>query len=208
MTQSDTTSLANLLGPWVDSDLTSGLVERCKNAWSKPLRDLSREELATLLRQRLAVEHLLPIAKKRLDDGIDDHTEMYDGELESAIEFVRREESYKETDEQLTKLHVLVIGASSAAKMYAYAAEMSFRKMLTSPQIYEFSEFRQRAEELSRPYPVLRPMLDRLHEAIEDLVARGRGGCLSPETDEKVLYSHANPCHVSYCELQKLAEET
>jgi hypothetical protein len=83
----DTVSLSELLGPWVGSDWNTGLIERCKNAWSKPLRDLSREELATLLRQRIAVEHLLPIAKKRLEDCIDDDTEMYDGELEGAIEY-------------------------------------------------------------------------------------------------------------------------
>jgi len=83
----DTASLSDLLGPWIDSDRNTGLIERCKNAWSKPLRDLSREELATLLRQRIAVEHLLPIAKKRLEDGIDDDTEMFDGELQEAVEY-------------------------------------------------------------------------------------------------------------------------
>jgi len=83
----DTASLSDLLGPWIDSDWNTGLIERCKNAWSKPLRDLSREELATLLRQRIAVEHLLPIAKKRLEDGIDDDTEMFDGELQEAVEY-------------------------------------------------------------------------------------------------------------------------
>lgn len=83
----DTVSLAYLIGPWIDSDWNSGLIERCKNAWGKPLRDLSREELATLLRQRIAVEHLLPIAKKRLEEGIDDDTEMFEGELHEAIEY-------------------------------------------------------------------------------------------------------------------------
>jgi hypothetical protein len=47
---------------------------------------LSNEELATLLRQRVAVEHILPIAKKRVEDNADDDTEMYDGELKAAIE--------------------------------------------------------------------------------------------------------------------------
>jgi hypothetical protein len=81
----DSQTIADLLGPWVQSDWNSGLIERCRLAWSKPIRELSREELATLLRQRIAVEHLLPIAKNRLEDGIDDDTEFYDGELESAI---------------------------------------------------------------------------------------------------------------------------
>jgi len=60
---------------------------RCKEAWNKPLQDLSREELATLLRQKIAVEHVLPIAKKRLADGADDDTEMFDGELQEAIDW-------------------------------------------------------------------------------------------------------------------------
>lgn len=83
----DSQSIADLLGPWIQPDLDSGLIERCRIAWSKPLRDLSREELATLLRQRIAVEHLLPIARQRLQHDTDDDTEMYEGELESAIEY-------------------------------------------------------------------------------------------------------------------------
>jgi hypothetical protein len=78
-------SIADLLGPWAEPDWDSGLIDRCRRAWNKPLGDLSREELATLLRQRIAVEHLLPIAKDKLKSGIDDHTEMYEGELEAAI---------------------------------------------------------------------------------------------------------------------------
>ena len=70
-----------------EPDWDSGLIDRCRQAWSKPLRDLSREELATLLRQRIAVEHILPIARQRVQSGADDDTEMYDGELESAIEY-------------------------------------------------------------------------------------------------------------------------
>src|SRR5689334_10383257 len=80
----DTACLAEILGPWADTDCNSGLVERCKHAWTKPLRDLSRAELAMLLRQRIAVEQLSSIAKKILEDGIDDDTEIYAGELESA----------------------------------------------------------------------------------------------------------------------------
>ena len=82
----DNISVADILGPRVEPDWDSGLIDRCRSAWSKPLRDLSREELATLLRQRIAVEHVLPVAKQRIADGADDDTEMYDGELEAAIE--------------------------------------------------------------------------------------------------------------------------
>jgi len=81
----DSVTVADLLGPWVEPDWESGLVARCREAWNKPLRDLSRQELATLLRQRLTVEHLLPVARKRLEDGVDDGTEVFDGELREAI---------------------------------------------------------------------------------------------------------------------------
>lgn len=46
----DSSSLAEILGPWVESDWDSGLVSRCKDAWEKPFSELSRQELATLLR--------------------------------------------------------------------------------------------------------------------------------------------------------------
>lgn len=85
----DTKSVADFLGPWVEPDWDSGLIARCREAWSKPLRDLSREELATLLRQRFAVEHLLPVAQKKLQDA-DDDTEMFDGELAEAIEYAHK----------------------------------------------------------------------------------------------------------------------
>jgi hypothetical protein len=86
----DNISIADILGPWGEPDWDSGLTARCRAAWDKPLRDLSREELATLLRQRFAVEHLLPIARKRLADGIDDDTEMFDGELQEAVDYASR----------------------------------------------------------------------------------------------------------------------
>ncbi len=86
----DNISVADLLGPWVEPDWDSGLIARCREAWNKPLRDLSREELATLLRQRYAVEHLLSVAKKRLADGIEDDTEMFDGELREAVEYASK----------------------------------------------------------------------------------------------------------------------
>ena len=85
----DTKSVADILGPWVEPDWDSGLIARCREAWSKPFRDLSREELATLLRQRFAVEHLVPVAQKKLQDA-DDDTEMFDGELAEAIEYAQK----------------------------------------------------------------------------------------------------------------------
>jgi len=80
-------SLANILGPWIDPNWDSGLVNRCKSAWNKPIQTLTNEELATLLRQRFAIEHLLPIAKGRLETSFDDDTEIYEGELRAAINY-------------------------------------------------------------------------------------------------------------------------
>jgi hypothetical protein len=87
---SDTQSIAQLVGPWVEPDWESGLIQRCREAWTKPIRDLSRGELATLLRQRIAVECLVPIAKDNLQNRPDDETEMFEGELREAIEYATR----------------------------------------------------------------------------------------------------------------------
>jgi hypothetical protein len=82
----DNISIADILGPWIEPGWDSGLIARLRDAWSKPLLDLSRVELATLLRQRFAIEQILPVARQRLADGIDDGTEIFDGELQEAIE--------------------------------------------------------------------------------------------------------------------------
>ena len=78
-------SIADILGPWVETDWGSGLIEKCRRAWNKPFTELTNEELATLLRQDIAVAHILPIAEDRIRKGVDDDTEMYEGELEEAI---------------------------------------------------------------------------------------------------------------------------
>jgi hypothetical protein len=78
-------SLFDIIGPWVDPNFESGLIERCRNAWNKPINKLTNEELATLIRQNIAIDYILPIAERRLEDGIDDDTEMYEGELEEVV---------------------------------------------------------------------------------------------------------------------------
>lgn len=85
-----TESIADILGPWVDSDWESGLIERCKRAWNKPLQELTNEELATLLRQDIATDRILPVAEDRINRAVDDDTEMYDGELEEAVKSRRK----------------------------------------------------------------------------------------------------------------------
>src|SRR4051812_4518901 len=78
--------MSDVLGPWERSASESSLVERCRLAWEKPFGCLSNHEMATFLNQRFAVEDLLPLAKKRIQDRFDDDTELYDGHLASAIE--------------------------------------------------------------------------------------------------------------------------
>jgi len=85
----DNTSISDILGPWVEPNWESGLIDRCRKTWNKPLRTLSREELATLLRQRFAIKHLLPMAKEKLREA-DDDSEMFDGELQEAIEYASK----------------------------------------------------------------------------------------------------------------------
>jgi hypothetical protein len=85
----DTISIADILGPWVETDWKTSLIELCREAWDKPLRELTRVELATLLRQGYAVEHLLPVARKKLQEA-DDDTEMWDDELAEAIEYASK----------------------------------------------------------------------------------------------------------------------
>lgn len=78
-------SLAEIVGPWRDPAHESGLIVRIREAWDKPVETLTNHELATCLRQKIAIDHLLPIAKKRAADGIDDGTEVDDAELVEAV---------------------------------------------------------------------------------------------------------------------------
>ena len=87
--QSYSKSVADLLGPWVDPHFDSGLIERCRNAWNKPLRELTNSEIATFLRQNIATEYLLPIAQSRLENNVDDETEIFDGELGESVEYAK-----------------------------------------------------------------------------------------------------------------------
>jgi hypothetical protein len=86
----ETRSVADLLGPWQDGDFESGLTQRCKLAWNKPRLELTNEELATLLRQDIATEFILPEARYRLENKIDDDSEMFEGELMEAVQSADR----------------------------------------------------------------------------------------------------------------------
>jgi len=69
--------------------IRTGTAGRSSGAGGKPLSDLSNAELATLLRQRIAREHLVPLAEQRIVCGFNDETEMYEGQLEAAIDHAK-----------------------------------------------------------------------------------------------------------------------
>jgi hypothetical protein len=79
-------SVADILGPWIDPDSDSGLIDRCRKSWCIPIDKLSNEMLATFLRQEIATDAILQEANKRLTAGFDDDSELYAGELTAAVE--------------------------------------------------------------------------------------------------------------------------
>ena len=78
-------SVADVDGPWVDPGFESGLITRCRNNWSVPVNELSNQVLATFIRQRIALPLVLPEARRRLEAGFTDDTELYDEELADAV---------------------------------------------------------------------------------------------------------------------------
>ena len=85
MPHNKTASVADIEGPWVESNFKSGLIERCKRGWNTPVNDLTNELLATYLRQRIALRIVVPEARKRVGARFVDGTELYDDELENAL---------------------------------------------------------------------------------------------------------------------------
>jgi hypothetical protein len=78
-------TVADVVGPWVEPDLNSGLIQRCRRGWYTPVAELTNELLATYLRQGIALSLVVPEAKRRIDTHYDDDTEIDDGELARAL---------------------------------------------------------------------------------------------------------------------------
>jgi hypothetical protein len=78
-------SVRDICGEWKDPGFSSSLIERCKAAWNKPLSRLTNAEVASFLREKVALDYILPIARERIDIGFDDETELYIGELEETV---------------------------------------------------------------------------------------------------------------------------
>ena len=78
-------SIADIEGPWIEPELNSGLIRRCRDNWSKPVSEVTNHVLATFIRQKLGLSIVISEAKKRLKSNYVDGTELYDEELEVAV---------------------------------------------------------------------------------------------------------------------------
>jgi len=78
-------SVSDIEGPWVEPELNSGLIQRCRDNWSKPVSQLTNHVLATFIRQKFALSIVIPEAKKRIERGYVDESELYDEELEVTV---------------------------------------------------------------------------------------------------------------------------
>ena len=74
-------TVEDVLGPWQDPHFESGLIQRCRRYWSVPVTGLPNEALATYLRQRIAVALIAPEARRRVEAGFHDDSELYEDEL-------------------------------------------------------------------------------------------------------------------------------
>jgi hypothetical protein len=81
----DQKSAADVSGPWVEPDSSSGLIDRCRRYWTTPISQLPNQILAMFLRQNIAVQWVAAEARRRIADGIEPDTELYEGELEAAL---------------------------------------------------------------------------------------------------------------------------
>ncbi len=81
----ETKSVADIEGAWAEPEFESSLIQRCRNNWSVPVSNLSNYVLATFVRQRRGLKLVVPEAKRRIELGYMDGSELYDEELSNAI---------------------------------------------------------------------------------------------------------------------------
>jgi hypothetical protein len=81
-------SVADIEGPWIDPGFESSLIERCRENWTTPVGRISNYALATFIRQRKALQLVIPEARRRIELNYLDETELYDEELAVAIAMV------------------------------------------------------------------------------------------------------------------------
>jgi hypothetical protein len=78
-------SVEDVVGAWVEPAFESRLIVRCKQYWSVPVDRLPDQVLATYLRQGIGLTVVLPEARRRLELGVSDDSELYEGELAEAV---------------------------------------------------------------------------------------------------------------------------
>jgi len=78
-------SVYDVEGHWIEPELDSSLIERCRDNWTKPVSQLSNYVLATFIRQNFALSLVIPEATRRIQLGYIDGSELYDEELAAAV---------------------------------------------------------------------------------------------------------------------------
>lgn len=77
-------SVSTIVGPW-QGDVSTGLMQRCRDSWEMSLGELSDLMVATFLNQQIAVVEMLKEAEFRLKRTERDDTEYFDGQLLEAL---------------------------------------------------------------------------------------------------------------------------
>lgn len=77
--------VADVEGPWIEPEINSSLIERCRANWSVPVGAVSNYVLATFVRQQIAMNLVMPEAQHRIASGFTDESELYDEELSVAV---------------------------------------------------------------------------------------------------------------------------
>jgi len=78
-------TIESVVGSWKEPAFKSSLIDRCRKYWSVPVDQMPDGILAMFIRQRIALELIVPEAKKRIAGDKPDDSELYDGELASAL---------------------------------------------------------------------------------------------------------------------------
>ncbi len=83
--QPEQRSAADIVGPWQDPNFEAGLIQRCRSHWGVPICQLPDVIVATFLRQELALTFVIREARRRIEAGLCDDTELYDGQHAEAL---------------------------------------------------------------------------------------------------------------------------
>ena len=62
---------------WEEPELKSGLTMLCYEARKKKINELSEDEICTLIRQKIGLDYLVPIAVKKIENYLSNITDFY-----------------------------------------------------------------------------------------------------------------------------------